>query len=78
MRKKVDDHRELSSTRAMQEQETLFRVRQTLEEKVKEGKETEVELEHSNTMLTELLLGIENIFHLIGCDNAPILTLLGK
>ena len=78
LHKKVDDQRELSSKRAMQQQETLSRLHQTLEEKVNEGKEAEAQLEHCNTVLTKLLHGIEDIFHLVRCDSAPILALLGK
>ncbi|KAJ9576167.1 hypothetical protein L9F63_006989 [Diploptera punctata] len=78
LRIKIDEQRELSNERAKQQQETLSRLCQTLQEKLNDAKETEIKLKNCNTALNTLLRGIEQIFHLVRCDNDPVLALLGE
>ena len=78
LRLKIDEQRELSNKRAKQQQETLSSLRQTLQEKLSDAKKAETKLKHCNSMLNTMLNGIEDIFQLVRCDNAPILALLGN
>ncbi|PSN46817.1 hypothetical protein C0J52_11196 [Blattella germanica] len=77
LRRKIEDQRELSSKRALQQQETLSRLRKTLEQKQDDAEAAEMKLADCNKVMNNLLDGIQHIFHMVRCDNAPILALLG-
>ncbi|KAJ4448913.1 hypothetical protein ANN_00305, partial [Periplaneta americana] len=77
LRKKIDDQRDVNNRRALEEQETLARLAYTLAEKRKSADTVANKLEECEALLKKLLDGINRIFHLVRCDNAPILSLLG-
>jgi soluble cytochrome b562 len=78
LQKKSEDQRELSNRRALQQQETLTHLNNTLTEKRSSADSVEKKLQEYRTSLDNLLHGIDNIFHTVRCDNAPILSLLGE
>jgi hypothetical protein len=78
LRKKIDDQRDLSSHRALQQQDTLARLANTLTEKRSSAECVEKKLQQCNTILEKQLQGINHIFHIVRCDAAPILSLLGE
>jgi predicted RNase H-like nuclease (RuvC/YqgF family) len=78
LHKKTEDQRELSNRRAMQQQETLAHLSNTLTEKRSSADSVERKLQEYRITLDNLLHGIDNIFHIVRCDDAPILSLLGE
>jgi hypothetical protein len=78
LHKKIDDQRDLSSHRALQQQDTMARLADTLAEKRSSADFVEKKLQQCNTILEKQLQGINHIFHIVRCDAAPILSLLGE
>ncbi|XP_033606689.1 coiled-coil domain-containing protein 63 isoform X3 [Cryptotermes secundus] len=77
LRKKIDDQRDLKSHRALQQQDTLARLANTLAEKRNSADCVEGKLQQCSSLLEKQLQGINHIFHIVRCDAAPILSLLG-
>jgi predicted RNase H-like nuclease (RuvC/YqgF family) len=78
LHKKIEEQRDLKSQRAMQQQDALARLAITLAEKRSSADSVERTLQHCNTILEKQLQGINHIFHIVRCDAAPILSLLGE
>lgn len=78
LHKKIEDQRDLSNRRVLQQQETLARLANMLTEKTSSADCMQKKLQECNAILEKLLQGIEHIFHLMCCDSAPILFLLGE
>lgn len=78
LRKKIDDQHDLNSHRALQQQDTLARLANTLAEKRSSADYMERKLQQCSTLLEKQLQGINHIFHIVRCDAAPILSLLGE
>jgi hypothetical protein len=78
LHKKTRNQRELNNIRALQQQETLAHLSNTLTEKRSSADSAEMKLQEYSTTLDNLLHGIDHIFHIVQCDNAPILSMLGE
>lgn len=78
LRRKIDDQRDLNSHRALQQQDALARLANTLTEKRSSADCVERKLHQCSTILDKQLQGINHIFHIVRCDAAPILSLLGE
>jgi uncharacterized coiled-coil protein SlyX len=78
LHKRIEDQRDLCNRRVLQQQETLARLSSTLTEKTSSADCMQRKLQESNAILDKLLQGIGHIFHLMHCDSAPILFLLGE
>jgi transcriptional regulator with PAS, ATPase and Fis domain len=78
LHKKIESERDLNSCRVMQQQERLDSLVNTLTVKRTTADSAERKLQEHSVILEKLLQGIDHIFHVLGCDNAPILSLLGE
>ncbi|XP_021936294.1 coiled-coil domain-containing protein 63 isoform X3 [Zootermopsis nevadensis] len=77
LHQKIEDQRDLRNRRVLQQQETLARLASTLTEKTSSADCVQRKLQECSAILEKLLQGIEHIFHLMRCDRAPVLFLLG-
>jgi uncharacterized coiled-coil protein SlyX len=78
LHKSTEAQRELNNLRALQQEETLAHLSNTLTEKRSSADSVEMKLQEYSTTLDNLLRGIDHIFHMVRCDSAPILSMLGE
>lgn len=78
LHKSSEAQRELNNLRALQQQETLVHLSNSLTEKRSSADSVEKKLQEYSTTLDNLLLGIDHVFHMVRCDSAPILSMLGE
>lgn len=78
LHKSTEAQRELNNLRALQQQETLAHLSNILTEKRSSADSVEKKLQEYSTTLDNLLLGIDHVFHMVRCDSAPILSMLGE
>lgn len=78
LHKSTEAQRELNKLRALQQQETLAHLSNTLTEKRSSADSMEMKLQEYSATLDNLLHGIDHIFHVVQCDSAPILSMMGE
>lgn len=78
LRRSTEVQHELSKLRALQQQETLAHLSNTLTEKRSSADTVQMKLQEYSTTLDNLLRGIDHIFHVVRCDSAPILSMMGE
>lgn len=74
----IDEQKQLNMKRALQQEEKLKNLNTELENATKEADEAQAELEAKDKKLGQLLTGINKLFKLCRCSNAPLLELLGN
>lgn len=74
----IDEQKELNLKRAARQEEKLKSLNEELEEATKKANDAEAELEAKDKKLGQLLAGINKLFKLCKCSNAPLLELLGN
>lgn len=78
LHKKIEEQCDLNSRRVLQQQETLVRLSSMLDDRRNSADCVQRKLQECCAVLEKLLQGTEHIFHLVRCDSAPILFLLGE
>ncbi|KAI4467547.1 hypothetical protein MML48_2g00018177 [Holotrichia oblita] len=78
MHVKIDEQKMLHDKRAIQQAETLENLRNELAVKTEEAEKVENELATTERVLDNLLKGIDKLFKICKCTNAPLLELLGN
>ncbi|XP_018343972.1 PREDICTED: coiled-coil domain-containing protein 63 isoform X2 [Trachymyrmex septentrionalis] len=73
----IDEARALNVHRDQEQAENLEKITKELEEQTALANITEENLAKCNDVMDKLLLGIDDLFKAIRCDNSPILALLG-
>lgn len=74
----IDEQKQLNMKRAIHQEEKLKSLYDELENAKKEADEAELELVGKDKRLAQLLVGINKLFKLCKCSNAPLLELLGN
>lgn len=74
----IDDQKQLNTRRAIQQEEKLKNMNNELDDATREADEAEAEMEAKDKKLAQLLAGINKLFKLCKCSNAPLLELLGN
>lgn len=74
----IDDQKQLNTRRAIQQEEKLKGLNDELEEATRAADAAEDQLEAKDRKLAQLLAGINRLFKLCKCSNAPLLELLGN
>lgn len=74
----IDDQKQLNLKRALHQEDKLRSLNGELEEAKRAADEAEAELEGKDKKLAQLLAGINKLFKLCKCSNAPLLELLGN
>ncbi|GJQ76414.1 hypothetical protein Trydic_g2129 [Trypoxylus dichotomus] len=78
MHVKIDEQKMLHDQRGLQQANTLESLRQELIEKTAEADRVENDLNTTDRTLDSLLKGIDKLFKICKCNNAPLLELLGN
>lgn len=78
LHKNTEAQQELNKLRALQQQETLAHLSNTLTEKRSSADSVEMKLQEYSITLENLLCGIDHIFHIVRCESAPILSMMGE
>lgn len=74
----IDEQRELNAKRSLRQDDKLRRLNAELEIAAREAEEAEAELVSKEATLTALVSGVDRLFKLCRCSNAPLLELLGN
>nr|CAD7410127.1 unnamed protein product [Timema poppensis] len=78
LKSKIEGQHEANRERAARHKETLGELDAEVSFRMRDADQSQDKLDATNKILSNLLEGIENIFELVRCDNAPILELLGN
>ncbi|GLV38498.1 uncharacterized protein CBL_12951 [Carabus blaptoides fortunei] len=78
LKRNIEAQREISSKREKQQKETLGSLKEILEEETKEAEKLQDILAECDKEAQICLEFIDTVFHVIGCDNSPLMTLLGE
>ncbi|XP_071448156.1 outer dynein arm-docking complex subunit 1-like [Hetaerina americana] len=77
LRLKIEEQKGADERRELQQEETLSELQDEWKKCVDETKAAERKLQNCQSILDNLLEGIEALFNITHCDNTPILELLG-
>ncbi|KAL7288946.1 hypothetical protein TKK_0016909 [Trichogramma kaykai] len=77
LRAAIDEARALNVHRGQQQIDTLDSIGRELKQQTERADQAEDKLKQCNRLIERLLVGIDELFQSIGCDNSPILELLG-
>ncbi|XP_022909909.2 coiled-coil domain-containing protein 63-like [Onthophagus taurus] len=75
---KIDQQKEIQDGRCEKQKSTLEILRKEVDDKNAEADQAEKALKETEKMLNSLLKGIDNLFKICKCSNAPLLELLGN
>lgn len=74
----IDEQKQLNLKRTIHQEEKLKSLNDELADATREADEADAQLEAKDKKLTQLLTGINKLFKLCKCSNAPLLELLGN
>ncbi|KAF2904861.1 hypothetical protein ILUMI_01332 [Ignelater luminosus] len=77
LHKEIDEQTELNNSRASQQTTTLTKLKHELQSATFKADNTQNDLNKTQNKLSQMYSGIDKLFKIVKCSNAPFLELLG-